>query len=159
VAGFFYGDCYVKIWVDADACPKAIRDILFRVAERTKTEITFVANQRVQVPPSGFISTIQVEQGPDAADHTIVELCAAGDLVVTADIPLAARIIEKGGQALDPRGKSYDAENIGHILSMRDFMDSLRGSGIDSGGPDSFGARERQNFANLLDQIVTRARR
>ena len=149
----------MKIWVDADACPKVIKEILFRVADRTKTELTFVANQQVQVPRSGFINIIQVEQGPDVADNTIAELCAAGDLVITADIPLAARIIKKRGHALDPRGKLYDAENIGHILSMRDFMDSLRGSGIDSGGPDSFGPRERQNFANLLDRILARAAR
>ncbi len=147
----------MKIWVDADACPKAVKEILFRVAERTKTEMTFVANQRVQVPRSGFITIIQVEQGPDVADDTIADLSAPGDLVITADIPLAARIVAKGVQALDPRGKVYDRENIGQILAMRDFMDSLRGSGIDSGGPGTFGPRERQNFANLLDQILARA--
>ena len=147
----------MKIWVDADACPKTIKEILFRVADRTRTELTFVANQRVQVPRSEFINIIQVEPGPDVADDTIVEQCAADDLVITADIPLASRIVKKGGRALDPRGKLYDTENIGQILAMRDFMDSLRGSGIDGSGPEGFGPRERQNFANLLDQILARA--
>lgn len=149
----------MKIWVDADACPKAIKEILFRVAERTKTELTFVANQRVQVPRSSFINIIQIERGPDVADDEIANSCAPGDLVITADIPLAARVVAKNAVALDPRGKLYDAENIKQILSMRDFMDSLRGSGIETGGPAGFGQRERQNFANLLDQILARAAR
>lgn len=147
----------IKIWVDADACPKVIKEILFRVADRTKTALIFVANQWVQVPSSDYITIIQVEQGPDIADDKIVDSCVAGDLVITADIPLAARVVEKGALALDPRGKLYDSENIKQILSMRDFMDSLRGSGIVTGGPDGFGQRERQNFANLLDQIITKA--
>jgi hypothetical protein len=147
----------MKIWVDADACPKVIKEILFRVADRTKTELTFVANQWLQVPRSDFINIVQVERGPDVADDEIAARCAPGDLIVTADIPLAARVVEKGALALDPRGKLYDAENIKQILSMRDFMDSLRGSGIETGGPDGFGQRERQNFANLLDRILARA--
>jgi uncharacterized protein YaiI (UPF0178 family) len=146
----------MKIWVDADACPKVIKEILFRVAERTKTELTFVANQRVQVPRSDFINIMQIEQGPDVADDEIAARCNRGDLVITADIPLAARVVEKGALALDPRGKLYDAENIRQVLTMRNFMDQLRGSGVETGGPDAFGQRERQSFANLLDQIVTR---
>lgn len=149
----------MKIWVDADACPKVIKEILFRVADRTKTELTFVANQRTQVPRSDFINIIQIEQGPDVADDEIAARCVSGDLIITADIPLAARVVEKGALALDPRGKLYDTENIKQILAMRDFMDSMRGSGIETGGPDVFGQRERQNFANLLDQILTRARK
>lgn len=149
----------MKIWVDADACPKVIKEILFRVADRTKTLLTLVANQRIQVPASDFIIILQVEHGPDVADDKIAELCAAGDLVITADIPLAARIVEKGGLALDPHGKLYDTENIKQILSMRDFMDSLRGSGIETGGSNGFGQKERQNFANILDRLVARASR
>ena len=146
----------MNIWVDADACPKVIKEILFRVAERTKINLTLVANQWIQVPRSDFIKLIQVEPGPDIADDEIANRCETGDLIITADIPLAARVVEKGALALDPRGKLYDKNNIKQILGMRDFMDSLRGSGVETGGPNSFGARERQNFANLLDQIVAK---
>jgi hypothetical protein len=149
----------MKIWVDADACPKAIKEILFRVADRTKTELTFVANQRIQVPRSDFINIVQIGQGPDVADDEIAARCAPGDLIVTADIPLAARVVEKGAWALDPRGKLYDAENIKQILSMRDFMDSLRGSGIETGGPGGFSQRERLMFANELDRFIARGQR
>jgi len=147
----------MKIWVDADACPKVIKDILFRVADRAKVAVTLVANQWIRLPSSPFISFIQVEAGPDIADDEIVKLCGPRDLVVTADIPLAARIVEKGVAALDPRGRMYDKDNIKQILNMRDFMDSLRGSGIETGGPNGFGQRERQLFANELDRFIARS--
>jgi uncharacterized protein len=146
----------MKIWVDADACPQAIKEILYRVAERAQIVVIFVANRRIYVPPSDFIQLIHVTAGPDVADGEIVERCSPGDLVVTADIPLAARVVEKAALALDPRGRLYDAENIKQILSMRDFMDSLRGSGIETGGPAGFGQRERNLFANELDRLVAR---
>jgi hypothetical protein len=149
----------MKIWVDADACPKAVKDILFRVADRTKTAVTLVTNQRLFLPDSSFINLVQVEQGPDIADDEIVKRCEAGDLVITADIPLAARVVEKGALALDPRGTMYDKNNVKQILAMRDFMDSLRGSGIETGGPDGFGQRERLMFANELDRFIARGQR
>jgi len=144
----------MKIWVDADACPRAIKDILFRVADRTKISVTFVANQWLHLPSSIFIHLIQVGHGPDIADDTIVNKCEAGDLIITADIPLAARIVEKGALALDPRGRMYNKNNIGQILDMRNFMDTLRGSGVETGGPGSFGQRERFKFANELDKFI-----
>ncbi|MFN7114491.1 MAG: YaiI/YqxD family protein [Alphaproteobacteria bacterium] len=146
----------MQIWVDADACPKAIKEILFRSADRTKTALTCIANQRIALPPSEFITLVQVPSGPDVADDEICARCQPGDLVITADIPLAARVVEKGALALDPRGRLYDRENIRQILGMRDFMDSLRGSGIETGGPSGFGPRERNLFANQLDQILQR---
>ena len=148
----------INIWVDADACPKAIKDILFRVADRAKVPVIFVANQWLRVPHSEFINMVQVGQGADVADDKIAEDCNAGDLVITADIPLASRVVKKGALALDPRGRMYDMNNIGEILDMRDFMDSLRGSGIETGGPKSFGKRESQKFANELDRFVARNR-
>ena len=148
----------MKIWVDADACPKVIKDMLFRVAERTKTEVTLVTNQPLRLGGLPFISLVQVEHGPDVADDEIVKLCSAGDLVVTADIPLAARVVEKGAHALDPRGRMYGRENIKEILALRDFMDSLRGSGEAMGGSGGFGQRERQAFANELDRFIARGR-
>jgi uncharacterized protein YaiI (UPF0178 family) len=146
----------MKIWVDADACPRAVKDILFRVAERTKTSVTFVANQRIRLPDSPFIDLVQVGQGADIADDEIADQCGAGDLIVTADIPLAARVVEKGALALDPRGTLYDKSNIGQILDMRNFMDNLRSSGVETGGPDGFGQRERMKFANELDRFLAR---
>lgn len=144
----------MKIWVDADACPKVIKEILFRVAERAQITVAFVTNQFLVLPSSPFITLTQVPAGPDIADDEIAQHCAPLDLVITADIPLAARVVEKGAYALDPRGKLYDAENIKQILSMRDFMDSLRGSGIETGGPAGFGQQERNLFANHLDRII-----
>ena len=146
----------MKIWVDADACPRAVKDILFRVAERTEISVTFVANQRIRLPESPFIDLIQVGQGLDIADDEIADKCEVGDLIITADIPLAARVVEKGALALDPRGTMYDKTNIGQILDMRNFMDTLRGSGVETGGPDSFGQRERMKFANELDRFIAR---
>lgn len=148
----------MKIWVDADACPRVIKDILFRVADRTELPVTFVANQGFRVPDSPFIKLLQVGQGADVADDEIVNKCEAGDLIITADIPLAARVVEKGALALDPRGKIYDSNNIGQILSMRNFMDSLRSSGVETGGPSEFGKKERFKFANELDKFIATQR-
>jgi uncharacterized protein len=146
----------LKIWVDADACPVVIKEMLFRAAKRTCTEMTLVANQAVHVPPSPYITTIRVAAGFDVADNEIVRLAEAGDLVITADIPLAAEIIEGGGHALNPRGELYTTENIKARLNMRDFMDTLRGSGIHTGGPKEFSQADRQAFANALDRILAK---
>ena len=146
----------MKIWIDADACPAIIKDILFRAAERTKIEITLVANQPLRIPPSPHISFLRVSAGLDVADNEIVKRVSAGDLVITSDIPLAAKVIEKNGYALNPRGELYSAENIRARLSMRDFLDSLRSSGIDTGGPPALNQQDRQAFANELDKFLTR---
>ena len=148
----------MKIWVDADACPRAIKNILFRVANRTKISVTFVTNQWLRLPSSDFIHLIRVGQGPDIADDEIAIKCEAADLIVTADIPLAARIVEKGALALDPRGTLYDKNNIGQILDMRNFMDSLRSNGVETGGPSVFSQREQMKFANELDKFIARLR-
>ena len=144
----------MNIWVDADACPKVIKDILFRLAERKQIMVTLVANAYLRIPPSDYIAILQVADGPDVADDEIVTRCDVGDLVFTADIPLAARVVEKGARALDPRGKLYDADSVKQALSMRNFMDQLRGSGVETGGPDSFSHSDRQLFANQLDRLV-----
>ena len=144
----------MKIWVDGDACPKGVKEILFRAADRKKIATIFVANQYLRLPHSSYLEMVQVSDGADVADDKIVELCSAGDLVITADIPLAARVVGKGATALDPRGKLYDSNNIGQILGMRDFMDELRGAGVETGGPSGFGAKDRQKFANELDRIL-----
>ncbi|MBL1321353.1 MAG: YaiI/YqxD family protein [Methylophaga sp.] len=144
----------MKIWVDADACPTVIKEILFRAAIRTKISTTLVANHALRVPPSPYISFMQVTHGFDVADDEIVTRLNAGDLVVTADIPLAAEVIEKGGQALNPRGELYTFENIKARLTMRDFMDSLRSSGVNTGGPPALNQSDRQAFANQLDKIL-----
>lgn len=149
----------MRIWVDADACPRVIKDILFRAAERSRVEVTLVANQPIRVLASPFVKTIQVERGFDVADARIVALACAGDLVVTADIPLAAQVIAKGALALDPRGELYTRENIGERLDMRNFMDELRGAGTATGGPDGLGAVERRAFGNQLDRILAGWRR
>jgi uncharacterized protein len=145
----------MKIWIDADACPRAIKEIVFRASERTGVPVTLVANRFTQAPASPLVTLVQVLQGADVADDEIALRCGAGDLVVTADIPLAARIVEKGAVALDPRGRRYDAGNVRQALAMRDFMDSMRGSGAETGGPSAFGAREREAFANELDRFLT----
>ena len=144
----------MEIWVDADACPKVIRDILFRAATRTGVTLTLVANQSMQTPPARHIRTLRVAPGFDVADNEIVRRVAAGDLVITADIPLAAEVIAKGAQALNPRGELYTRENIGARLNMRDFMDNLRGSGIHTGGPPPLNQTDRQAFANNLDRLL-----
>lgn len=147
----------MKIWVDADACPVVIKDILFRAAERTEVLLTLVANQPMGIPSSRFIKFLQVTAGFDVADNEIVKRLGPGDLVITSDIPLAAEVIEKGGYALNPRGELYSADNIRALLSMRDFMDTMRGSGIDTeSGPPAFSQRDRKSFANHLDKLLTR---
>lgn len=147
----------MRIWVDADACPVVIKEILFRAAKRTGTQLTLVANQPVQVPPSEFIRTVQVASGFDVADNEIVKRLAPGDLVITADIPLADEVIEKGGHALNPRGELYSKDNIKARLNMRDFMDTMRASGINTGGPPAISQRDRQEFANSLDRFLARS--
>ncbi len=144
----------MKIWVDADACPVVIKDILFRAAERTGVQLTLVANQPVPVPPSRLIQSIQVASGFDVADNEIVKRLEAGDLVITGDIPLAAEVIEKGGHALNPRGELYTTDNIRARLTMRDFMETLRSSGVDTGGPPPLSQSDRQSFANQLDKLL-----
>ena len=146
----------MKIWVDADACPVVIKEILFRAADRTKLAMTLVANQPVRIPPSRYISTLQVASGFDVADDEIVARLSAGDLVITSDIPLAAEVLEKGGLALSPRGELYTTENMGARLNMRDFMDTMRASGIHTGGPPALNQSDRQAFANELDKILSR---
>ena len=144
----------MRIWVGADACPNAIKEILFRAAERARIDLTLVANQPVRTPPSQYIKALQVPPGFDVADNKIVELTEAGDLVITADIPLAAGVIDKGGHALDPRGETYTKDNIKERLAMRKLMDELRSSGVDTGGPATFGNADRQAFANKLDRFL-----
>ena len=146
----------MKIWVDADACPAVIKDILFRAAERTGVHLTLLANHPLHVPPSPCIKFVQVRSGFDVADNEIVNRLGAGDLVITGDIPLAAEVIEKGGYALNPRGELYSAENIKARLNMRDFMDTLRASGINTGGPPALSQSDRKSFANHLDKLLTR---
>ena len=148
----------MRIWVDADACPRVIKEILFRAAERVGVELTLVANAQLRVPPSHFIRTLQVERGFDVADNRIVDLVEAGDLVVTADIPLAAAVIEKGGHALNPRGELYTPDNIKERLAMRNLMDELRSSGQIIGGPPAISNSDRMDFANSLDRLLTRRR-
>jgi len=146
-----------RIWVDADACPKPIKEILFRAAARTATPLTLIANQMLTVPPSPHIRALQVEKGFDVADNEIVRRVEAGDLVVTADIPLAAEVIAKGGQVLTPRGEHYGRHNIAAALTMRNFMDTLRSSGVETGGPAAFSQADRQAFANQLDRFLAMA--
>lgn len=146
----------MKIWVDADACPVVIKEILYRAAERVGVQTTLVANQALSTPNSEFIRTLQVPRGFDVADDEIVKRLNAGDLVITSDIPLAAEVIEKGGHALSPRGELHTPENIRARLNMRDFLDTMRASGIDTGGPPALSQRDRQDFANNLDRLLTR---
>ncbi|MEJ2402956.1 MAG: YaiI/YqxD family protein [Candidatus Thiodiazotropha sp.] len=144
------------IWVDADACPKVIKEILFRASERVGVPLTLVANQAIPIPRSQHIRMIQVGAGFDVADNHIVQQVNPDDLVITADIPLAAEVIERGARALNPRGELYTEANIRQRLTMRDFMDTLRGSGIDTGGPAAFSQADRQTFANQLDRLLAK---
>ena len=148
----------MKIWVDADACPNAVKEILFRASERLGVQVTLVANGPVSTPPSPLVRSVRVSAGFDVADNEILKRLAAGDLVITADIPLAADVIERGGQALNPRGELYNKDTIRERLTMRDLMDTLRGSGINTGGPPAFGPRDRQTFANALDGILAKSK-
>ena len=149
----------MHIWVDADACPAVIKDILFRAAERTKTGMTLVANTLLKTPPSEFVRAIQVARGFDVADDEIGKRLAPGDLVVTADIPLAAQVIERGGHALNPRGEFYTPDNIKERLALRDFLDALRSGGERTGGPAPFDATDKKRFADQLDRFLTRQTR
>ncbi len=145
----------MKIWVDADACPVVIKEILFRAATRTRIETTLVANQLIRTPPSPFIKMLQVPQGFDVADNEIVKRVKPGDLVITSDIPLADEVIEKGGDALSPRGELFTPDNIKARLNMRDFLDTMRSSGVDTGGPPALNKSDRMAFANHLDRLLT----
>ncbi|EPE4189548.1 YaiI/YqxD family protein [Yersinia enterocolitica] len=147
----------MQIWVDADACPNVIKEVLFRAADRTGMMVTLVANQPLKTPPSKFIRTLQVASGFDVADNEIVQRLEKNDLVITADIPLAAEVIEKGGIALNPRGERYTPDTIRERLNMRDFMDTMRASGIQTGGPNTLNQRDRQQFANELDKWLQQA--
>ena len=146
----------MRIWVDADACPRVIKEILFRAAERKKVRLTLVANQPMPVPASPFVDRLVVPAGLDVADDRIIELLAPGDLVVTADIPLAAAVIAKAGHAINPRGELYTPDNIQERLAVRNLLDELRGCGVETGGPAALGAGDRQAFANQLDRFLAR---
>jgi uncharacterized protein len=149
----------MQIWVDADACPGAIKDILFRAADRERVPVTLVANKALRIPSSPYLRVVQVPPGFDVADKRIVELLAPGDLVITADIPLAAAAIDKNAHALNPRGELYTKDTIRERLSMRNFMDELRGSGVTTGGPAALSQRDRQAFANSLDSFLAKRAR
>ncbi len=146
----------MQIWVDADACPNPIKEILFRAAERVQLQLTLVANHGLQTPPSPLIKAIQVAGGFDVADNFIVEQLSEGDLVITADIPLAAEAIAKGAHVLNPRGEQYTKNNIGQRLQMRNFMEEMRSSGAVTGGPPPMNQRDRQQFANALDRLLAK---
>jgi uncharacterized protein len=150
----------MRIWIDADAAPRAVKEIVFRAAKRLELETVMVANQRLSAPLNNpFVSAVLVQGGPDMADRHIADHASIGDLVITADIPLAASLVEKRIMVLDPRGELYDEENIRERLSIRDFMESLRGSGVETGGAKPYGAREKQAFAAALDRVLTAALR
>ncbi len=146
----------MRIWVDADACPTVIKEILFRAADRTGVRLTLVANNPVRVPRSRFIDSLRVPSGFDVADNEIVRQIKAGDLVVTADIPLAAEAMDKGGHALNPRGEMYSTDTIRSRLNMRDFMDTMRASGVNTGGPPPIGPGDRKAFADSLDRFLAK---
>ena len=148
----------MRIWVDGDACPVVIKELLFRAAVRVKVLVTVVANEKLRVPVSEFIQTLVVGSGANVADKRIVELVEAGDLVVTADVPLAAHVVQKGGIALNPRGELYTAENIGERITTRNLMDELRGNDLVTGGPAPFGTKDKQAFANQLDRLLAKRR-
>jgi uncharacterized protein len=150
----------MKLWIDADAAPRDVKEIVFRAAKRLELETVLVANQRLNVPPgNAHVSAVRVDGGPDEADRYIAEHAAPGDVAVSADIPLAAALVEKSVAVIDPRGEEYTAENIGERLTVRDFMDGLRGSGVETGGSRPYGPRDKQAFAGALDRVLTRAMR
>ncbi|HEY7767608.1 YaiI/YqxD family protein [Longimicrobium sp.] len=150
----------MKLWIDADAAPRDVKEIVFRAAKRLEMQTVLVANQRMPVPPGNpFVTAVRVEGGPDVADLYIVEQATPGDVAVTADIPLAAALVEKGVAVIDPRGDEFDAENVGERLAVRDFMDGLRGAGVETGGSRPYGPKDKQAFAGSLDRILTRALR
>jgi uncharacterized protein YaiI (UPF0178 family) len=150
----------VKLWIDADAAPRDVKEIVFRAAQRLGLHTVLVANQRLQTPPgNAFVTSVRVEGGPDVADRYIADAAEPGDVAVTADIPLAATLVEKRVRVVDPRGEEYTADSIGERLTVRDFMDSLRGSGVETGGARPYGARDKQAFASALDRVLARALR
>lgn len=149
----------MHIWVDADACPGVIKEILFRAADRVQVPLTLVANQPLHTPPSQYIRSIQVAAGFDVADNTIVRRVEPGDIVITADIPLAAEVVDKDALAINPRGELYTRDNIRERLMMRDFMDDIRSTGVHTGGPAALGQADRQNFANQLDRLLAQCRK
>ncbi|MFB0935520.1 MAG: YaiI/YqxD family protein [Propionivibrio sp.] len=146
----------MKIWVDADACPAVIKEILYRAANRAQVPLTLIANQMLRVPPSPWIQALQVPSGFDVADRRIVQESEAGDLVITADVPLAAQVIAKGAVVIDPRGELLNAQNIQERLTMRNFMEGLRSSGVETGGPAALSSADRQAFANQLDRLLAK---
>jgi uncharacterized protein YaiI (UPF0178 family) len=148
----------VQIWVDADACPQVIKEILYRAADRAQVVTTLIANMPLRTPPSPFVKTVRVPKGFDVADHYIVQHLQPGDLVITADIPLAAEVVKGGGHALDPRGDRYSEDNVNERLAMRNLMQELRSTGENIGGPPVFGSSDRQRFANQLDRFLTQSR-
>ena len=147
----------MHIWVDADACPGLVKDILYRAAERMKVRMTLVANQFLRPPPSPWIRALQVQRGFDVADSHILRELQPGDLVVTADIPLASEVIAKGGHALNPRGEFYTPDTIQERLALRNYLDELRGSGVQTGGPPALDRADRKRFADQLDRFLARA--
>jgi uncharacterized protein len=150
----------MRLWIDADAAPRDVKEIVYRAAKRLELPTVLVANQRLAVPPGNpFVTAVRVEGGPDVADRHIAEAAEPGDVAVTADIPLAAALVEKGVLVLDPRGELFSAENVRERLSVHDFMDSLRGAGVETGGARPYGPREKQAFAAALDRLLTRAMR
>jgi uncharacterized protein YaiI (UPF0178 family) len=150
----------MRLWVDADAAPRDVKEIVFRAAKRLELEAVLVANRRLPVPPGNpFVTAVRVEGGPDMADRHIAEAARPGDVAVTADIPLAAALVEKRIHVIDPRGEEFTAENVGERLAVRDFMDSLRGAGVETGGARPYGPKEKQAFAAALDRVLTRALR
>jgi uncharacterized protein YaiI (UPF0178 family) len=150
----------MKLWIDADAAPRDVKEIVCRAAKRLELETVLVANQRLQVPPGArFVSAVRVAGGPDEADRHIAEHAQAGDVAVTADIPLASILVEKGVVVIDPRGEEYTPDNVGERLAVRNFMDGLRGAGVETGGSTPYGPRDKQSFASALDRVLTRAMR
>lgn len=150
----------MKLWIDADAAPRDVKEIAFRAAKRLELQTVLVANKRLLVPPgNAFVSAVRVEGGPDVADRYIAETAEAGDVAITADIPLASILVEKRVWVIDPRGEQYSSENIGERLHVRDFLDSLRGAGVETGGAQPYGPRDKQAFAATLDRILSRAAR
>lgn len=146
----------MQIWVDADACPVVVKDILFRAAKRWQRPLTLVANQMLYTPPSPLIKAVQVPRGFDVADDYIVQHVSAGDLVITGDIPLAAQLVEKEAHVLSPRGERFTADNIGERLSIRDMLEEMRGAGVETGGPAAFSSSDQREFANALDRLMVR---
>jgi len=148
----------MKLWIDADAAPRDVKQIVYRAARRLELETILVANQRLQLPPgNSFVSSIRVEGGPDEADRYIAENALPGDVAVTADIPLASTLVGKDVRVIDPRGEEYSRENVGERLALRDFMDGLRGAGVETGGSRPYGPKDRQSFAGALDRVLAQA--